>query len=125
MRLKTARVSIAVGALSIVGVASGTANAADPVYPPALNSVTCVVSTNANGSVLKVNMGPNLKKAKYYTFTVQRQTDTGWVQVGRTYRTKGSKETRALNLRKGTYQVLCQGKYGLGDAMSNAQSLRR
>jgi hypothetical protein len=127
MALKTARVAAAVAGLTMGSLMPGVAHAADPnpTYPPALKYVSCVAGTNANGSVLRVNMAPNLKGSKYYSFTVQKQTPSGWVQVGPTHRTKGSKETRTINLKAGTYQVLCQGKYGYLDAISNPQPLRK
>lgn len=122
MALKAMRVTAIVSGLVLAALAPGVAQADDPAYPPTVKSVSCKVKTNANGNVLKVNMGPNLKKKKYYTFTVQTMTSSGWTDVG-TYKTKGRKETRRINLKKGTYQVLCSGKYGYMDAVSNTQEL--
>lgn len=38
--------------------------------------------------------------------------------AGKTYRTKGSKETRTINLAMGTYRVVVAGKYGYQGATS-------
>lgn len=121
MALK-AKIATAAAGLVVVALVPGTAQATDPSYPPTIKAVSCLVGTNSNGNVLKVNMGPNLKGSKNYTFTVQKSTTSGWVDVG-TYKTKGSKETRTINLKAGTYQVLCKGKGGYADAVSASQLL--
>ena len=40
----------------------------------------------------------------------------------KTYRTKGTKETRTINLPKGTYRVVVASKYGyLGDSSAGVK----
>lgn len=65
-----------------------------------------------SGNVLYVDVNPNLKKKRYWRFRVEKQQPTGWVLMPKTYRTSGSKETRTLNFKKGTYRVVVLADYG-------------
>jgi hypothetical protein len=62
-------------------------------------------------SKLRVDVNPNKGKG-YWTFQVQRQQADGSWKPLKTYKTQGSKETRTINLPKGTYQVVVNAKYG-------------
>jgi hypothetical protein len=74
---------------------------------------------------LRVNIDPN-KGAGYWTFRVQRQRADGtWRTLRPTYTTYGRAETRTLNLRKGTYRVKVQAKYGYRGTTSGAVRLLR
>ena len=65
-----------------------------------------------------VDVNPN-KGRGYWTFRVLKRDAKGsWVLQGRTYRTKGSKETRTINLGKGTYRVVVLAKYGYQQTVS-------
>lgn len=76
-------------------------------------------------SRLHVNVNPN-KGTGHWTFRVQRLKGDGtWRTYGSTYRTYGRTETRTLNLKKGTYRVLVNPKYGHQGTASAAVTLRR
>ena len=123
-RLRTTSIAAATGILMLGGLGiAAPAPAAD--YPPAPKPVSCKVSTNAARAVLKVNMGPNLKGNRYYTFQIQRLKKGAWTNYGKVLKTKGKKETRTVNVPKGTYQVLCFGKYGRTDATSKTIKIKK
>ena len=93
------------------GYAAGTSGAV------ALTAPTVKVSTwrDSAKSKLKVDVNPN-KGTGYWKFKVQKKTSAGWRSLS-TYRTKGSSETRTVDLKAGTYRVVVAGKYGyLGKA---------
>ena len=50
--------------------------------------------------------------------------DGTWRTLRPTYTTYGRAETRTLNLRKGTYRVKVQAKYGYRGTTSTAVTLR-
>ncbi len=78
----------------------------------------------SSGSKLYLNVNPN-KGSGYWRVTVQKKrTDGTWRTVG-TYRTYTSKETRTLDLSKGTYRVWVNPKYGYSGAMSTKVRLAR
>ena len=56
---------------------------------------------------------------------MQRLEPSGAWKPLKTYRTKGSKETRTVNLPKGTYQVVIATKYGFNGVTSSAITLTR
>ncbi len=65
---------------------------------------------------LKVDVNPNKGKG-YWTFTVEKKAGSKWVPQ-KTYRTEGSKETKTVNLPKGTYRVKVNAKYGYASTYS-------
>jgi len=74
---------------------------------------------------LKVDVNPNMG-AKYWTFQVQRRDADGSWKALKTYRTWGSTEKRTVNLRKGTYRVWVNPKFGYQGVMSaNEVTLKR
>lgn len=75
-------------------------------------------------SRLFVDVNPN-KGRGYWKLQVQRRLADGSWKALKTYRTKGSKETRTLNLTKGTYRVWVKPKYGYQGGMSEVLSLRK
>ncbi len=75
-------------------------------------------------SRLHVNVNPNKGKG-YWQFQVQRQQSDGTWTPLKTYRTKGSKETRTINLKRGTYRVVVRAKYGYAEATSGPVYLKR
>lgn len=87
---------------------------------------TMIVCTKAirGRSRLHVNVNPNKGKG-YWKFQVQRQQSDGTWTPLKTYRTKGSKETRTINLKKGTYRVAVGAKYGYAEATSGPVYLKR
>ena len=81
-----------------------------------------------NGTKLFVNVNPN-KGTGYWNIKVYRKVVKGdqvsWEKVGKTLRTKTSKETRTINLGKGTYRVKVMEKYGMKGDVSNQVTLVR
>jgi PKD repeat protein len=100
---------------------AGPASNGGCVPPP-----SAVVSVKATGgkSKLYVNVNPN-KGGGYWKFQVQRKLKDGSWRALKTYRTKGSKETRTINLKKGVYRVWVKPKYGHLGALSREVSLRK
>jgi hypothetical protein len=81
-------------------VVSGAAAYAGCPPPPSV--IVKARSTRAK-SRLYVDVNPN-QSSGYWKFQVQRKKADGTWQPLKTYRTKGAKETRTINLKKGTYQ---------------------
>jgi hypothetical protein len=82
------------------------------------------VTSDSKQSKLKVDIDPN-RGRKAWTFQVQRQIDDEtWKAVG-TYRTKGSHETRTINLRKGIYRVSVRAQAGYAETYSDTVWLER
>jgi hypothetical protein len=75
-------------------------------------------------SKLYVDVNPN-KGGGYWVFLVQRKQADGTWQALKTYKTKGSKETRTINLKKGTYRVFVNPKYGYQGAFSAEVYLKK
>ena len=97
---------------------------AAPTASPLPTPTVKVKAVSGRGK-LKVDVNPN-KGRKYWTFQVQRLAPDGtWKNFKKPYRTKGSKETRTVNLRKGTYRVVVLPKFGYGSIESGQVSLRR
>ena len=76
------------------------------------------VKATSKRSKLAVDVNPNKGKG-YWRFQVQRLDNGKWVSL-KTYKTKGKKEKRTVNLRKGTYRVVVLAKYGYGPTPSGA-----
>jgi hypothetical protein len=55
---------------------------------------------------------------------VQKLSKSGWVKVTAA-KTQGKGETRTLNLKKGTYRVVCKGADGYAGAVSSTKALRK
>jgi hypothetical protein len=90
--------------------------------PPVVTQPTARVKVKAVSarSKLKVDVNPNMG-SKYWTFQVQRKIADGTWKALKTYRTYGSAETRTVNLRKGTYRVWVNPKFGHLGAMSPSE----
>jgi hypothetical protein len=84
------------------------------------------VKVRATGgtSKLSVDVDPNKGKG-YWTFQVQRQNADGSWKALKSYRTQGTKETRTINLPKGTYRVVVRAKYGFAETPSALVYLKR
>ena len=85
---------------------------------------TVKVKPISGKSKLKVDVNPNRGKG-YWTFKVHKQLPDGSWQPLKTYKTLGSKETRTINLPKGTYRVVVNAKYGYAAATSTPTYLKR
>ncbi len=78
------------------------------------------------GSKLYVDVNPNKGKKGYWTMKVQKKRANGsWATLKRTYRTYGTKETRTLNFKKGTYRVWVNPKYGYQGNLSGEVRLKK
>ncbi|MCU0300642.1 MAG: hypothetical protein MUF35_03440 [Candidatus Nanopelagicales bacterium] len=91
--------------------------------PPPSTSVTA--KARRSGSVLYVDVNPNLPKKRYWKFRVYQQRADGSWRARKTSTTLGSKETRTINLPKGTYKVVVLPKYGYQGSESAPVTLRR
>ena len=87
-------------------------------------SPTVKVKAVKQKSKLRVDVNPN-KGRGYWKFKVQKQRASGSWKSLKTYRTKGKKETRVINLKKGTYRVVVKPKYGYGATTSGSVYLKR
>lgn len=75
-------------------------------------------------SVLHVNVDPNRVKG-HWTVEVQRRRADGTWRALRTYRTRGTSQTRTIDLRRGTYRVWVRANHGYEAAISAEVRLRR
>ena len=82
------------------------------------------VKSTRNASRLRVNVNPNKGKG-YWRFRVLKKEKNGSWKPIRGYRTRGPKETRTVNLPRGTYRVRVYPKYGLLGATSPGFRLKR
>ena len=96
--------------------------------PPAtISPPTVAVSVKAVSGRSKLHIDVNPNKGKgHWTFTVQRKAKNGsWGPYQKTYKTLGRRETRTINLPKGTYRVVIRAKYGFAETTSTAVTLKR
>jgi hypothetical protein len=88
-------------------------------------AATVRVKPILGASRLFVDVNPN-KGRGYWSFTVQRLNPDGtWSRATRTLRTQGTKETRTVNLKAGTYRVVVKAKYGYLGTTSTPVNLSR
>lgn len=93
--------------------------------PPAPPTSVVKVKAVSAGNKLFVNVDPDKGKG-YWRFKIQKMAKNGkWITYRKTYKTSGSKETKTLNLTKGTYRVVVLAKYTLASSTSAAVYLRR
>jgi hypothetical protein len=96
-----------------------------PTTAPPVPTVSVAVRAVGGGSKVFVDVDPNMGK-RYWTFKVQYRKKNGtWGQYKKTYKTSGSKETRTLNFKKGTYRVAVNPKYGYQGTTSTEVTLRK
>jgi hypothetical protein len=74
-------------------------------------------------SKLLVDVDPD-KGSGYWTFQVHKKVGTSW-KPGNTYRTLGTRETRTIDLPRGTYRVVVKAKYGYLATTSTTVTLTR
>ncbi len=92
-----------------------------PAPPP---TARVKVTARSARSELHVNVDPN-RGTGYWRFDVERKRADGTWQRLKTYGTKGSRETRTINLRRGTYRVWVHPKYGYEGVLSGEVRLRK
>ena len=78
----------------------------------------------SKGGKLYVDVNPNRTGKGYYKFRVQKWNGVTWVNK-KVYKTAGKKETRTINLPKGSYRVVVASKYGLLGNVSDPVKLRK
>ena len=123
--LKTAtNYKFRVQARSDVGTSARSAYSNTVVPKPRVRIALKAVDS---GNKLLVDVNPNLAGTRYWSFRVQKKVNGRWVLASRTYyTTQTSKETRTLNLSKGTYRVVVSAKYGYSTTNApTSVSLRR
>lgn len=109
----------------LAAVIPGVSNAVDN-YPPGSKAVSCSASATSHSSKIKVNVGPDQPGNRYYVFQVQRQRKNGSIySYSGLVKTQGIKETRTINVPKGTYRVQCLGKYGFASSTSRTISIKK
>lgn len=95
-----------------------------PSVVPAVPAVAVTVRPKGGQSKLFVDVDPDKGKG-YWKFQVQRlKADTTWAP-GKTYRTRGSKETRTVNLPKGTYRAVILPKGSFPGVTTNEVKLKK
>ena len=88
-------------------------------------SAVVTVTSMASGSRLGVDIDPDLS-AGAWTLRVERQrADGSWRTLPATYRTRGARETRIVDLPRGTYRVRVGTRMGLTEATSVPVTLTR
>lgn len=97
--------------------------AAPPVVIPT-PQVSVYAAAVSRGGKLYVDVNPNRTGKGYYKFRVQKWNGATWVNK-KVYKTAGKKETRTINLPKGSYRVVVASKYGLLGNVSESVYLRK
>lgn len=96
----------------------------NPIVNPPAPTATVRVKPVSRSGKLWVDVDPNQGKG-FWTFQVQRRNPDGsWVGL-KTYKTSGRSETRKINLKRGTYRVLVNPKFGYLAALSSEVYLKR
>jgi hypothetical protein len=86
--------------------------------------VRIVAKAKRSGSVLFIDVDPNLGRGSW-KFQVYKVKGAEYVKVKGTYKTLGSKETRTVNLKKGTYKIQVLAKPGYLATWSQPVTLRK
>ena len=94
-----------------------------PVTAP-VPTATVAVKAVRSRSYLFIDVEPN-KGSGYWKVRVQRKKPDGSWKALKSYKTKGSKETRTINLPKGTYRLVVTAKYGFQGSTSPEVYLKR
>lgn len=81
------------------------------------------VGTRDSRNILFVNVNPNVGE-DYWRFRVKKKVDGQW-EWRKTYRTRGPKEIRRIDLKKGTYRVRVLADHGRRGVTSSSVTLLR
>jgi uncharacterized protein YjbI with pentapeptide repeats len=95
-----------------------------PCTPLAGPRATVAATTKGDGA-LYVDVGPDIAAGVGWTFTVQERLTTGEWRAVDTYETSGPGETKAINLRNGTYRVQVDRQLGYFGIKSSPVVLAR
>ncbi len=94
--------------------------------PGGLRAFTTVkVKAIKSRGVIHVDVNPNKGRGYWRLQVEKRRADGSWARLSRTYKTSGSKETRSINMSKGTYRIVVRAKYGYLETTSRPVSLRK
>jgi hypothetical protein len=105
--------------------AAGTSAASAPTSPVTPKPFAVVkVKARRSGNVLFVDVNPNMGR-RYWKFRVEKSLGNDQWAAQKIYKTAGSKETRTINLKKGTYRVIVLANYGYQDTTSSPVYLRK
>lgn len=105
--------------------AAGTSVASAPTSPVTPRPFAVVtVKARRSGNVLFVDVNPNMGR-RSWKFRVEKSVGIDQWTAQKTYKTAGSKETRTINLKKGTYRVIVLANYGYQDTPSSPVYLRK
>lgn len=88
---------------SYSGSPTSASSVSEPLTAPTALPTVSARAVRAN-SKLRVNINPNLTKGNW-RFVLTRQINVGLFQWVRTYKSKGIKEIRTIDLPAGTYKV--------------------
>ena len=80
-------------------------------------AVVVIAKAVSKRGKLSVDVNPD-QGTGYWTFRVQSQGAGGSWSNGKSYRTKGKKEKRTINLKKGVHRVVVEPKYGFSGTTS-------
>lgn len=92
---------------------------------PAAVAVKALVRPRADRSKLFVKVSPSLDRSHHWRFSVQKKKKQTWRTQGKKYRTAGARQTRTINLPRGTYRVLVAPAYGYAGTTSKPVRLKR
>lgn len=75
-----------------------------------------------------MKVSPALDRRHHWSFSVQKKTTKkkrSWQTLGKKYRTTGARQTRTINLPRGTFRVVVAPAYGYASATSRSVRLAR
>jgi hypothetical protein len=113
----------AVRAIDKVGNIDPTPQQRGVIITTTRSRVSVAVKAIKKRSRLRVNVGPD-SATHNYRFVVQRKVNGKWKRVKKS-RTKGSRDRKVLNLRRGVYRVKVPAQHGLKGKRSKRVKLRR
>lgn len=70
------------------------------------------------------DVGEARQRGELVLHRAEAHSSGSWANVG-TYRTKGKKETRTINLPKGTYRAVGAGKFGYQTTVSGSGPVKK
>ena len=93
--------------------------------PPTAKPTTCKATAVSKKSKIKVDMGPDLAGSANYSFRIDVKKSGAWFRYLKTMKTKGSTETRTVNVPKGTYRIKCYGPTEAQDSTSGVVKVKK
>ncbi|MEI2714116.1 MAG: hypothetical protein V9G04_12705 [Nocardioides sp.] len=93
------------------------------ILPPGVVKISAALKAVKKRSRLRVDLGPD-SSALNYRFVVQRKVNGKWRKVKKA-RTKGPRDRRVLDLKRGVYRVKVPSQFGLGGTRTRRVRLAR